>query len=308
METKKNYIIGIDGGGTRTKITVAGQDGAVQKRFTAGALNKNGQSAEQSEQTLTDIFSNLVESGYDPQFCTGIGIGSAGISNPEVSQFLTASFQQYGFLQKLELFGDHETALAAVFPQCRGIILIAGTGSICYGINPAGLQIRAGGYGHLIDDEGSGYAIARDIFSAIVRAEDGRGSQTLLKELVFDQLQISSIEEIIRFLYAPDRAKGDIAALAIILEKAIAAGDEQALAIEAKCLTGLTDLAAAVMRQMPDEIHFALAGSVLLNNQRIKEQFRQKILTINPALCISEAVEDASLGAIRLVMRKRTSL
>lgn len=82
----------------------------------------------------------------------------------------------------IRLVGDHETALAGALEEPAGVILIAGTGSICYGVNESGAKFRAGGYGHIIDDAGSAYAIGRDILKAVVRSSDGRQGQTVLKE------------------------------------------------------------------------------------------------------------------------------
>ncbi|WP_312430280.1 BadF/BadG/BcrA/BcrD ATPase family protein [Lacrimispora sp.] len=114
--------------------------------------------------------------------CRGICIGAAGISNRDTAKLLTRNLKEQGMQGVIRLVGDHETALAGALEEPAGVILIAGTGSICYGINESGAKFRAGGYGHIIDDAGSAYAIGKDILKAVVRSSDGRQGQTVLKE------------------------------------------------------------------------------------------------------------------------------
>lgn len=299
------FYLGIDGGGTATKICLAGKDGKVVERFRAGALNKNGQSDIQAKAAVKEIFQILSKKGYFPEECAGAAVGAAGISNPDAHIFLRRTFREEGFLGDLEIYGDHETALAAAFSDCQGIILIAGTGSICYGINESGTEIRSGGYGHLIDDSGSAYAIGRDILSAIVRAYDGRDKETILQKKVYQQLSIDSIEEMIQYLYSSQRSKKDVAALAVILEDAILGGDKKALEIEDRCVVSLEELFDAVWRKMPESENIALAGSVLERNERIRDKLCQRLISRNPGFAIVTAKQDASEGALRLLFQRK---
>ena len=83
-----------------------------------------------------------------------------------------------------------------------GCILIAGTGSICTGITEDGKTARAGGWGHLIDDVGSGYALGRDALTAVVRAQDGRGAKTVLTDLVQKAWKVENIGQLIAETYS----------------------------------------------------------------------------------------------------------
>lgn len=261
--------------------------------------------------TIQEIFRTLGEKGYEIGDCAGVGIGAAGISNPEVGKFLRKAFSQEGITGRIELFGDHQTALAAAYPDCHGIVLIAGTGSICYGINEAGNEARSGGWGHIIDDGGSGYAIGRDILSAVVRAHDGRDKETALSEAVFHQMGFASIQELIRYVYAPERSKKEIGALALLLGPAAEAGDKKAQEIEEVCANSLAELFAAVYRQMPEEHNVVLAGSVLEKNERIRalatEQIQKAAKSCGDKkeeLIIRVSGSDASIGALRLLWRR----
>ena len=298
------YLIGIDGGGTATKICISDMDGQVVMRHRAGALNINGQNREAFQKTLSEILETPGRMELSAAECAGSGIGAAGVSNPQTYTLLKDAFQEKGYLAPLYAYSDGETALAAAFPDCPGIILIAGTGSICQGRTEDGAMVRAGGYGNLIDDGGSAYAIAIGILSAVVRGEDGRGVKTILRDRVFEQWDIDGIGELIGYLYQPGRTKKEIASLAVLLGEAVAAGDEAALAIERTCVDELSQMVLTVMKKLPKEKNVAFSGSVLLKNERIQSRVRDRIIGTRRDACVLLADQDASEGAVKLLMRE----
>ena len=299
------YLLGMDGGGTATKICIADREGRVIARHTAGSLNINGQSHGQFQETMAEILHWLQASGFQPEHCGGIGIGAAGSSNPMTKQILTQAFAAAGYQAAIFTYSDGETALAAAFPECRGIVLIAGTGSICLGRREDGKTLRVGGYGHLIDDGGSAYAIAIAMLSAVVRGEDGRGKPTALRRLIMEKLEIDSLEELIGYLYDPSRSKKDIASLAVLVEQAAAAGDAAAMEIERRSAEELDLMVRTIMVKLPEEKNIALAGSVLLKNQTIRRLVTQRILERREDARILPVTQDASEGAIRLLKREK---
>lgn len=295
------YILGIDGGGTKTSICIEDMEQKNREIFYSGAFNINGQGEEQTKNTLEDINKNIKELGYKIEECVGIGVGAAGISNPKVSAFLNKELKNLGYLCPIVLCGDQETALLAAFESGMGIVLIAGTGSICFGKENKNQFVRAGGYGHLIDDVGSGYAIAKDILTAIVRAEDERGEKTILTSLIFEQLGINTIEELLQFLYRQGRSKKEMADLAVVIEKAVSCGDKIAILIEEKSANDLYSLFEAVKKKMPKEINLVLSGSVLTKNKRICSLLIEKIHRKYPEMNIVISKEESAVGALQLV-------
>lgn len=299
------YLLGMDGGGTATKICVADREGRVIARHTAGALNINGQSHGQFQETMAEILRWLRTSGFQPEHCGGIGIGAAGSSNPMTKKLLTQAFEEAGYRSAVFTYSDGETALAAAFPECRGIVLIAGTGSICLGRREDGTTLRIGGYGHLIDDGGSAYAMAIEMLSAVVRGEDGRGGPTALRRLVMETLELDSLEDLVGYLYAPSRSKKDIASLAVLVGQAAAAGDAAAMEIERRSAEELNLMVQTIMMKLPEEKNIALAGSVLLKNQTIRSLVTRRILECREDACILPVTQDAAEGAIRLLKREK---
>ena len=298
------YLLGIDGGGTATRICAASPRGDVLARHTAGPLNINGQSQARFYETVADILRWLGGAGFRPEDCGGVAVGAAGVSNPRARRLIAEAFAAGGYRAPVRTYSDGETALAAAFPACHGVILIAGTGSICLGRRASGETVRAGGYGHLADDGGSAYAIAIAIFSAVVRAEDGRTGPTALRRLVMEKLGVSRLEEMIGYLYDPARSKKEIASLAVVLEQAAAERDQAAERIVRQSAEELVLLARTVMDRMPEETGLALAGSVLLKNKAIRDRVCRAILDRRPDVDIVRSGRDASEGAVRLLMRE----
>lgn len=298
-----DYVIGMDGGGTKTKVFIADRNQNILEEIIGGATNYNGTDKERIDKNMQDIFQTLEERGYKKANCRGICIGTAGISNPIVTEYLNDNIKRFGYTCPVSIVGDHETALVGALLQAEGMILIAGTGSICYGKDEYGKTYRTGGFGYLIDDEGSGYAIGRDILSAVVKAYDKREVDTVLRELVYEFLHITSIEELIRYVYNPNHSKKDIAKLSILIDRAYHLKDRAALSIMDKCVTGLVELTKPILNYMKVDCTIAVAGSVLLNNHEILDRFIARMKVKYPKVSIIKPKRDAAYGAIILAAR-----
>lgn len=297
------YVIGMDGGGTKTKVLIADRNQNILDELLGGATNYNGTDKEQIDKNIQGIFQTLEEKGYKKNNCRGICIGTAGISNPLVTEYMKDNINRFGYTCPTSIVGDHETALVGALLQAEGMILIAGTGSICYGKDELGNTYRTGGFGYLIDDEGSGYAIGRDILSAVVRAHDKREEDTVLTGLVFEYLNIQSIEELIRYVYNPNHSKKDIAKLSVLIDRAYQLKDIAALSIMDKCVTGLVELTRPILTHMKENCTIAVAGSVLLNNDDILDRFTARMKSEYSKVSIIKPKKDAAYGAIILATK-----
>jgi len=303
--TTGKYVAGLDGGGTKTAVCIADEQGRVVGSFASGPINYNGQDAESVRETMAGILAEIAAACGGLDRCVRLCIGAAGVSNPAVVPRLTAVVRESGYAGGLDIAGDIETALWGAHEGRPGLILIAGTGSVCYGRNAEGEVWRAGGYGHLIDDEGSGYSIGRELLSAVVRAADGRAPETAITQLVYGQLGFGSVPELIAFVYDRDRNKKDIAALAPLLSDACGAGDEAALGIAERSADGLLELVAPVAERLGlHEGALAAAGSVLLRNAHVRERFEEKLRRRYPRLQCRTAKHEPSYGAVLMALRR----
>ncbi|MFD2330257.1 N-acetylglucosamine kinase [Cohnella sp. GCM10020058] len=298
------YAAGLDGGGTKTAVTVLDETGRTVLAFESGGINYNGRDEEDIRRSLGEMAEAIGAACGGLDACAQLVVGAAGVSNPTVPGRLIAALREAGYRNGVHIVGDHETALFGALEREHGMILIAGTGSICFGRSEAGLVHRTGGFGYLIDDEGSGYSIGRDLLAAVVRAHDGRAPATVLTEMVYDRLRIGSVEEIVRFVYDKGTGKQDIAALAPLLSDGCAAGDEAAFRIARRTADELVQLVLPVAERLSlGDGELAMAGSVLLRSAHVREAFQAGLRERCPGIRAVAPRRDASAGAALMALR-----
>ena len=301
----EKYVLGLDGGGTSCKACATNLNGEILLRDIAGSININGVSENYIRAELSALLARIYsEMGDMPEF---IVIGVAGISNPRTKEVLMSILHDTGYRGKVIITGDYKIALYAKLGVLNGVLLISGTGSIAYGIDSQGDEIRVGGYGHIIDDLGSAYAIGRDILASIIKFYDGRNEATALTDLVMNELEISNIDELISYVYSPERKKSDIAALAALVEPATRVNDKMAIEIQEKAAKDLAYLIETTIRRMGEkELKIAFSGSVLEKNNFIRESLVKNIENLNTD-CKIEIVDsnnDAAYGAALLALEE----
>ena len=290
------YVIGIDGGGTKTRLAVCAPDGTLLRRETLGAFNLSAIGEDGFRRRTEEI---LALCG-DMRGCGAICVGGAGVSGAAAGEILRAELAAHGFAGKLLLCGDHEIALAGAM-QTPGCVLIAGTGSVCYGKNAAGETFRCGGGGHIIDDPGSGYTLGRDALAAALRTEDGRLSENALHAAVMDAVGGHDIQGIFDFVYFSRRGKSDIAALAPLVLRCAEQGDAVSLAILRRGAAELARLVSAVTGRLglDKKSPCALAGGLLAENNIYR---RTVCEALAPFCRPAEPEHGALFGAVQLAL------
>lgn len=287
------FIAGIDGGGTGTRLELRRGDNTFIGRAEFGPFNIAAIGEERFTERLRGIFSYCGEMSE----CAALCIGGAGVSVGAMADITHRELERRGFRGVLTLCGDHEIALRGALSGPGGI-LIAGTGSICCGRNPAGEFVRCGGWGHIIDDAGSGYAIGRGALAEAVRAEDGRSPGSALHREVMEKLGAKDAGGIVEFVYHSGAGKAGIAALAGLVLDCAAAGDIRSLDIldrEADELAALVRALAAGMKTGRPRL--ALLGGLLTGKNVYADIVRSKLESLAE---LTEPEHDALWGAAQL--------
>jgi N-acetylglucosamine kinase-like BadF-type ATPase len=192
--------------------------------------------------------------------------------------------------------------LAAGTPDNWGLAIVAGTGSIAVGRAADGRRARAGGWGYLLGDEGSGYQITLAALQAMTQAADGCRPATALTEVVLQHLQLETPQALIQTVYRNDWDRARLASLAPLVFAAADVGDAIARDIVADAAQQLAQTGAAVVRQLgwQGAVPLALAGGCLLASVSYREQVVRHLqglgLTFNP---ITPVLEPA-IGSVRL--------
>ena len=254
------FVIGIDGGGTKTRIELRDQENRLLERKIYGAFNVNSIGEPAFRALLREIFDRNMGD------CLGICIGAAGVSNPRVGEILREVLDEKGYRGPWKLCGDQEIALRGAMDG-PGIVVIAGTGSICFGKNEKGETARSGGYGHLIDDWGSGYALGRDALSAAVKTLDGRENNQALCSSIFQKLRVTTTQELISFVYSGETKKSDVAALAAVVLELAEKGDQASGMILRKEAEEIVCMVKAVQKKLSLEgCSVALLGGLFASD------------------------------------------
>ena len=295
---------GWDGGGTKTEIALVDEHGTPVASADFGPLNINGADSAQVRETVESALAFMSKQWGGLPNIGALVVGMAGVSNRQATPRLAQALKEAGWSGPLSIVGDQEIALSGAI-QGHGAVLIAGTGSICFGRDPLGQFFRVGGYGYLIDDGGSGYAIGRDILTAAVRAFDGRGRPTLLSRLAAERLGIdpSEIQRMITWLYAPDTGKKEIASLAPLLTEALGQGDETARKIARKAAADLAELVITGWRKSGmDSGELAMTGSILTRIPEVREETERLIHAAFPRIRILPPRRTPAEGAARMAL------
>lgn len=293
------FVAGIDGGGTKTTVECRSLSGAVLGRKVFGAFNLNSIGPRRFAELLKEITDFLAETGD----CVSLCAGAAGVSNPQVRDLVRQAMEQAG-IARWQLVGDHEIALYGALEGQPGCALISGTGSICFGRNSRGETARAGGWGHLIDDGGSGYALGRDALSALVRSWDGRRKESRLTELLQAHLGCETRQEVIAYVYGGEKSR--IAALAPLVEQAAGSGDPAAISIIRANARALAELVCAVSGTLGLEAgEAALLGGLLTHDTHLRQETVAQLAECLPDLRPAAPRQDAAAGAAMMALALR---
>lgn len=287
------FIAGIDGGGTRTRLEIRDMENNLVRREVFGPFNLNAIGEAAFHALLQEVFAAC----GDMRQCSRICFGAAGISNPLVKQIIEEELAASGFAGKWYLCGDQEIALRGAM-DTPGVVVIAGTGSICFGKNAEGKTSRSGGYGHLIDDGGSGYALGRDVLNTAVRAIDGRGNSWGILNGVYAQINGCLPSDIVSFVYSPSTEKADIARLAPVALRQAELGDWEAWRILERGASDLYEMVKAVQQRLGLKgCRIALLGGLLAEENVYREAVAQKLTYLGTVVPPNH---DALWGAAQL--------
>ena len=286
------FIAGIDGGGTHARLEIRDMENQLLRREEFGPFNLNSIGEAAFRRQIREIFSFC--GGMES--CARICVGAAGISNPAMGTILAGELSQAGFQGRYLLCGDQEIALRGAMDS-PGIVVIAGTGSICFGKNAAGRTARSGGYGHLIDDGGSGYALGRDVLSSAVRCVDGRVKDSDILSAVCRHLGAGP-ERIVPFVYDPKTDKSVIAGFAPLVLELADQKDPEALRILRRESGELYALVAAVQEALAlPGCRIALLGGLLTSDNPYRHAVAEKLSALGTVIA---PAHDALWGAAQM--------
>lgn len=206
------YFIGIDGGGTQTNAVLTDVHGKELARLTGNAGIVSVLDPEAGAHLLADLASGVLAEAKVDARATKLVCALAGAGREPERTRLEQSLSAMGVALEVSIMSDFEAALQDAFGNGSGILVVAGTGSSAWARHQDGRSARAGGWGHVLGDEGSGYALGVAALRACMRSHDGRGADPRWVDLLLGQTGVPSPDHLVG--WAARASKGDIAALA----------------------------------------------------------------------------------------------
>jgi len=309
------FIIGIDGGGTKTHAIIANSRDEILAEHFAGPTNFQIIGEERSAEIIVELIQSCCESAdCKSTDVVSVVLGLTGAGRIAEQKRVAAVVQRYAKRQKITLKkliveSDARIALEGAFKGEPGIILIAGTGSIAFGKDAKGKIYRVGGWGRILGDEGSGYFLGRLGLSAVAHHLDERGKKTMLTSLIAKKYKLANQESIINAVYSNDF---DIASVAPLVLEAASKKDEVCRMIVQHATLELAEhvriisekIEKASRSRIKSKIHLSFIGGLITNDTLLSELLHQYISSNLQHVEIIQPLASPAYGAVVIGMKK----
>lgn len=263
-----NYVIGVDGGGTKTEAVAYDLNGEILEKSLTGFGNLVNDKEEALKNVIESIRVIINKLGRDG--LKGIYLGLAG---SEVGENAKIVYEEVKSQFKIEskVMNDSDLALKALLKGEDGILVIAGTGSIAFGIKEES-QSKCGGWGHLLGDEGSAYRISIDAIKKMINDFDYGTELSELSKEILEKLNFKEVDDIVGFVYSS--TKDEIAQLAGLVSKYAENGDEFAKDILVVEGIGIAKQAERIYNKLGfSSCRIGLVGGVIRKSKVFRDAF-----------------------------------
>jgi N-acetylglucosamine kinase-like BadF-type ATPase len=303
-----SLVLGIDGGGSKTVCWLtSAEHGAPPTPLGRGLSGPANPQSVGWPAAVTElnraVDGALADAGMPVAPLAAACVALAGGDRDSVRRPLEQWAAERRLAARFLATHDALPILAAGTPEGHGVALISGTGSFAFGRNAAGTFARAGGWGYLFGDEGSGYAIALAGLRAVAQAADGRGPQTQLTERLLAELQIDAPAKLVEAVYSNAADRRGLARLAALILETAERGDTVAVRIVASAANELADMVAAVVRSLAlerEQYALALTGGVLIHSANLRSELAKCLATRQCAPGSVQSVPEPVSGAVHL--------
>ena len=274
-------VLGIDGGGTKTVALLAASDGKVLGLGIGGPLNEKFIDERQARQSVVNSLEAAMSGVKSPIKIEAVYASAPGLT-PEV---LYSALKEKQVSAKVFLEDDVLASFRSALLTDRGVVVLAGTGSFAVARNGHGDQAITGGWGPLLGDEGSGYALGLEVLRSVLRSGEGRERPTCLTELLRNELKYRNKKELIDMVYDENMSRRKIAALAMLVSQAVRMDDEVAIGIMSRAGVELASLGAAAAKNLGfarEDFLFTLTGGMAKAGEPLLTSFRTEMCNLMP--------------------------
>jgi glucosamine kinase len=304
--TDRAIVVGVDGGGTKTRLVVADGAGHVLTSVSGGPSAIRNGDVETAADTIASLTGDaLAAAGLADVTPSVLCAGVAGAGRDEPRAALRRALRSREVADDVLITSDAMVALTDAFGDGAGVLLIAGTGSVAFGRSPTGIEDRCGGWGAALGDEGSALWLAGRALSAATAAADGREPDTALLGALLTAAQCDEPDDLIA--WSSDATPAAVAALAPVVLRTAENGDKRANTIAAIAAEELVLHVRTLARRLfGDEraaIPVALTGGLLSRGTLIRKLVEHRLKSAVPGAVVHHDEVDAARGAVKLARK-----
>ena len=297
-----DIVVGVDGGGSKTRAVVGTLDGEIIGETVGAGSATAPERIDASANVIGPLVTQAVtEAGHEGVKPRAVVAGVSGAGRANMQSALKAALEDQEFAEEITVVGDGEIALYDAFADGPGILLVSGTGSIAQGRGPNGQSARCGGWGIFVGDEGGGRWIAKRALAAVAASSDGREPRTELVGAILTAAQINEPMELIPWaIAATDK---DLAALAPVVFSTAANGDARAnslvdLAAE-ELVLHIRTLAVKLFGDERADVPVAVAGGLMLQGSLLRKRLEKRLKSAVPGAHVKPGDVIPARGAMR---------
>jgi N-acetylglucosamine kinase-like BadF-type ATPase len=309
-----DYILGVDGGGTKTVIRITDISGNILSEIVTGAGNYKSAGVFAAKANITEGILEAIseiKDGPGDIFFKSSCFGLSGLdSEPDRDIFKKIIFnnkiKKLLNPDKIIICNDSRIGLAAGTENKNAIMIICGTGSNCFGINEEGEEAKANGWDFILGDEGSAYEIGVKALRAIMRAFDKRGKKTLLTQTILKDLNLRNIQDLIDWCYNIPFSSERFAALTKTVCNTAELGDRISIKLlkdEAKEALTSISVVAKRLKLTNREFDIVFVGSVFRCERYFKQILTDKLKEKFPKISFAPLKDKPVSGAIKMAIK-----
>lgn len=297
------YVVGVDGGASKTVALIGTESGKVLGRGESGPSNYHNVGAAAASRAIKKAVIEAQKQTGLREVRPETAVVALAAVDSEIDRAVALRFVRRTKIARTSyVVHDSVAALYAATQGKPGIIVISGTGCVAAGVNEAGEYARAGGWGYLIDDEGSAFDIGRKALTRAFRMLDGRARPTNLISILKRNFQVKMLKDALSLIYANGVSVEEVARLASLVSRA-ASRDKACKEILNNAGITLAELACAVARRLcmtDDSFKVATVGGSFKSGRHLLKPFTARIKSECPRARVIRLKVEPARGAFLL--------
>jgi N-acetylglucosamine kinase-like BadF-type ATPase len=299
------FVLGLDGGGTKTDCVLMDERGAILGRSQAGPSNPlrvgfgAAIGAVKEAARRATAAAGVSENERALAICAGLAGAGPPDSAEKIRALLAAEFSE----SQLRICTDVDLVLAGA-GEGPAVVLLAGTGSFAVGRNAAGETARSGGYGSQIGDEGSAYDIGRRAVLIAMYENDRTGNDSVLGQRLLRELGCHNWSEVkMRAQMASDEVFPRLFSVVASLGEAGDAAAQRILRAAAFDLASLAENVADRLKLRGARLYIAKTGGMMGRSKYLEAQLDERLRGAFASAEIGQLQVSPAEAAARLALQ-----